>query len=1029
MRHLPFIVFLAVFAGLAATYNFVLPVGEVSDAPAHFALVRFIAEEGRPPLSLEERTAVGIKGDASPLYHGLVALLTQQVDISPLPELPRLHQKAERTIPGDGRLLQFFFHTEDEAFPFQGMVLAWHLAGLVSVPLGMATLIAIYLTVLSLYPDQTSLALTAAVFAGLIPRFLISSAVVNDDNLVFPLIAISLYFLVKIIQGDQRIRIFLALGGVMGLAAVTKYHALVLAPEMTLVVLLLAWRDPWSWRQTLRRWGLSSLAYAVAAGWWFGFVFFRFSDVEDSGVVGGVLAPLGDPVLTEGLPQLLSADFNAISLREFGPWLSWTFRTFWLDYDGLHAGMELLSRETLYWALYGGLALLSMLLIVGLALALGRATRNAGRRLKRLDLVLLALHLGLYLGLVLGRYLLHPDPSTAQGRHLFPALPALALFAALGWAELRRACSKLAWRWPGQSGLPLGLGAILVAANLIILGAFIGPVYYPFLPVNTMHPDKAAMAARLPHQFAEELRFEGFNLLTRDLQAGELLPVTLFWRTRIKQTHDYLIRLCLYDQAGAVAACWQGYPVDGRYPTRAWESGYLIRDEIYLPTPACLAGGDYALKLALLPLRADTVEPTVDQALPAGDPLLLASITVRPGESPAGFKLWTGQRRLQPGQATVWQLRQALTLIDYRTAQEPPVFASLARSAATWRPLADPIRYSCSSTMTALTYSFIVHPGLQPGSYLLRSGDSTAAWQLRLTTRPRSFEPPPGLPGETERLLGEEIKLVGYEVDLSPRLPGEPVEVTIIWQALKTMSRAYVGSVHVLDNDMTTWSQIDHPLGSGYYPNVLWAPGEVIEDRYQLPLHSFIAAGRYRLKLSVYDYTDGQFDFLTFDPNDNASPTDLFLGHIRVLDEAAARPPSRPRQVTLGEQIQLLGFDLDSGPFSTAATFDLALHWQAVAPPAADYTVFTQLIGPDDQVWAQQDNQPQGGSYPTMAWPPNERVVDRYRLNLNPGAPRGEYRLLVGMYDLNTGQRLPAVDEAGQSLPDSAILLTTLFLE
>ena len=1029
MRHWPLIVFLAVFVGLAATYNFVLPVGETSDAPAHFALVRFIAEAGRPPLTLAERTAVGIKGDASPLYHGLVAILTQHVEVSSLPELPTLHQKAERTIPGDGRLLQFFFHTEDEAFPFRGIVLAWHLAGLVSVPLGAATLIAIYLTVLALYPDQTWLALSAAIFAGLIPRFLISSAVVNDDNLVFPLIAFSLYFLIKITQGDTRARTLIALGGLMGLAAVTKYHALVLVPEMTLLVLLVAWRDRWSWRETLRRWGLCSLAFAVAAGWWFGFVFVRFSDVADAGVVGGVLAPLGDPVLTEGVPQLLSADFNAISLREFGPWAGWTFRTFWLDYDGLHTGMELLGRETLYWSLYGGLALLSVGLVLGLALRLGRLTRRTGVGLWRLDLGLLALHLSLYLGLVLVRYLLHPDLSTSQGRHLFPALPALALFAALGWAELGRGWAKRVRGWLGRSGLPLSLGGILVATNLVILSGFIGPVYYPFLPVTTTHPDQAAIATRLAHQFAEELRFEGFELAAPDLRAGEALPVTLFWRTRIKQTRDYLIRLCLHDQSDAAVACWQGYPVDGRYPTRAWESGYLVRDEVYLPTPTCLAAGDYALKLALLPLRLDTVAPTVDQTRPAADPLLLASVSVRPGDPATGFSVWSGPRRLERGQTTVWQLRQALTLIDYQTTPEPPHFASLETAAVTWRPLTDPTRYACSPTLTASTYSFIAHPGLRPDSYRLAFGHSPAALDLRLNTRLRTFQPPPGLPGEAARLVGDEIKLLGYEVDLSPRLPGEPVEVTIYWQARQTMSRAYAGSVHLLDHALTTWSQIDHPLGSGYYPNVLWAPGEIIEDKYQLPLNRFVTAGRYRLKLSVYEYADGSFDFLPFKPNDASSPGDLYLGQLRVLDEAAARPPSQLRPVKLGEQIQLLGFDLDSGPLSTAAAVDLALHWQAVASPAADYTVFTQLIGPDNQVWAQQDNQPQGGSYPTSAWLPNERVVDRYRLSLNPGAPRGEYRLLVGMYDLNTGQRLPAVDEAGHPLPDSAILLTTLALE
>jgi hypothetical protein len=59
----------------------------------------------------------------------------------------------------------------------------------------------------------------------------------------------------------------------------------------------------------------------------------------------------------------------------------------------------------------------------------------------------------------------------------------------------------------------------------------------------------------------------------------------------------------------------------------------------------------------------------------------------------------------------------------------------------------------------------------------------------------------------------------------------------------------------------------------------------------------------------------------------------------------------------------------------------------------------------------------------------HDKVVDRYELRLREGAPPGEYRLLVGMYDLTTGQRLPATDLNGQALADNAILLTTLILK
>ena len=84
------------------------------------------------------------------------------------------------------------------------------------------------------------------------------------------------------------------------------------------------------------------------------------------------------------------------------------------------------------------------------------------------------------------------------------------------------------------------------------------------------------------------------------------------------------------------------------------------------------------------------------------------------------------------------------------------------------------------------------------------------------------------------------------------------------------------------------------------------------------------------------------------------------------------------------------------------------------------------LVGPDGQVWGQQDNQPQGGSYPTGDWTPHDPVIDRYSLSLRDDAPPGDYRLLVGMYDLSTGLRLPAFAADGQRLPDDAIQVAVL---
>lgn len=269
-------VLLLTFCGLAIGVSLFLPLNETPDEEAHFDLIRFIAEQGRIPLTNQERLALGDKGDASPVYHSLVALLSQHVDVD---EQPQRHYISpdKRYIPYDGPPPGRALHTEDEQPPFRGLVLAWHLARLVSVPLAAVTILMVYLIARRLFRGQGWLALSVAGVAAFVPRFVINSAVINDDNLVIPLIALALYYAVCILQGDARRWVVIALGASMGLAAITKYHSLVLVPEISFVFLLAALRQPGSGRAWLGRWARVMAVFTLCSAWWFAFLIIYFN--------------------------------------------------------------------------------------------------------------------------------------------------------------------------------------------------------------------------------------------------------------------------------------------------------------------------------------------------------------------------------------------------------------------------------------------------------------------------------------------------------------------------------------------------------------------------------------------------------------------------------------------------------------------------------------------------------------------------------------------------------------------------------
>ena len=124
----------------------------------------------------------------------------------------------------------------------------------------------------------------------------------------------------------------------------------------------------------------------------------------------------------------------------------------------------------------------------------------------------------------------------------------------------------------------------------------------------------------------------------------------------------------------------------------------------------------------------------------------------------------------------------------------------------------------------------------------------------------------------------------------------------------------------------------------------------------------------------------------------------------------------------LGEDILLLGYDLDGGVIGQTLVpgQDLAvtITWQAEATPQQNYVVFVQLLDAANQVQAQHDDQPGDGALITATWAPGEYVGDTHRLSLPIDLPSGEYRLIVGMYLPDSGERLAVFDEAGQSVGD-----------
>lgn len=109
----------------------------------------------------------------------------------------------------------------------------------------------------------------------------------------------------------------------------------------------------------------------------------------------------------------------------------------------------------------------------------------------------------------------------------------------------------------------------------------------------------------------------------------------------------------------------------------------------------------------------------------------------------------------------------------------------------------------------------------------------------------------------------------------------------------------------------------------------------------------------------------------------------------------------------LGELGILTGYTLADAAPSRDIPLEVTLVWQAgPAGTVWSYTVFVQLLDAQGRLIAQSDTLPAAGLRPTSGWRSGEFIVDRHRLRFNALAQAGPVRLIVGMYDAHSGERL-----------------------
>lgn len=371
------------------------------------------------------------------------------------------------------------------------------------------------------------------------------------------------------------------------------------------------------------------------------------------------------------------------------------------------------------------------------------------------------------------------------------------------------------------------------------------------------------------------------------------LGVYLRWRARAALSADYQASVALRDDEGHTWARVESLVRNEvNFPTSAWAPGEWTDIEYGLHLPAGIPPGRYTLEVSAydsdggarlaathqtgsflgtkVPVGEVTVRPPMESpdlaeldineplAIPAGPLRLIGmdsvSEQVLSGDSLSLDLFW----QAEDVPKSDYRVRLRLTDSDHEIGLELMIPLSPYPTS----------RWEAGDRFQA-HYDLQVSPSVSPGDWQVMlnvmDAEGDPLWEqdralatLQVVGRERRFTLPADIPHQTDIAFGGVIHLRGYGIARATVSPGEPIPLTLYWEAEGPTERAYTLFVHLIGPDGGLEGQVDRIPGNGTAPTSSWAAGQIILDEVAVPTALSADAGLYRIAIGFYDAAYGE---------------------------------------------------------------------------------------------------------------------------------------------------------------------------
>jgi 4-amino-4-deoxy-L-arabinose transferase-like glycosyltransferase len=630
---------LFIVGGLALLNNVVNPLFEPPDELEHYHYVRYLVKQKQLPV--QSLDAEPSQAHQPPLYYLIGALLVTGIDDPEEvpPRNPFWAYYAAGEVSRDNK--QQFLNPPWQAFPYSGTPLVIHLLRSWSTVLALGTVVAVWLLAGSLWPERPLQVAAMVAVAVFNPMFLYLSGAVNNDNLAIFLGAWLTWLLVRAIQTGFGWPITLLLGFVWAAAILTKLTGLFLLAPCAVALGWSAWRQH-DFRFLLSRVAVMAGLALLLSGWWF----------ARNLMVYGELLALERVLTVWGQRDTLDAVHLVNDLK-----YSWT--NFWGRF-----GYGQVPMPTV---VYGFYLLLSVMGLLGAGRRFLDISPREWLSSERGAIWLVLAVTSLVYVMALFYYIIR-NPTGANGRYIFPALPAISALLVAG---------VTAWlakpRYRKMLHTAICTGMVFISFTIAAL----------FLPWTYSRPKlltESQAVARLEKShvlyWSDGIVLLGSAIASSEVHPGQPVTVTMCWRADQSPQADYVLTLRLLTPTWQVLGQRNTYTGLGTFPTSYWQVGDIFCEDYSIPVTVPLDDA----------LVADVVVSFYDlaaqQLLPVGT---VAGATLE--YAPLGRVKLLPQRNTLPEMqvATDFRFAQGVSLAGYTWSSALVYGGEVVRLQLLWR--------------------------------------------------------------------------------------------------------------------------------------------------------------------------------------------------------------------------------------------------------------------------------------------------------------------------------------------------------